>query len=77
MKKDERLRGHHNEQLETLPWKEKKRVMEDQLQQAVLFAFEEAPAMREKFKAAGMGPDDIRSLEDLQSLGITPKAQMR
>jgi phenylacetate-CoA ligase len=51
--------------------------MENQLQRAVLIAFEEAPAMREKFKAAGVGPTDIRSLEDLQSLTITPKAQMR
>jgi phenylacetate-CoA ligase len=33
--------------------------------------------MREKFKQAGMGPTDIRSLKDLQSLAITPKAQMR
>jgi phenylacetate-CoA ligase len=77
MKKDERLRGYHDEQLETLPWEEKKRLMENQLQRAVLIAFEEAPAMREKFKAAGMEPVDIRSLEDLQSLTITPKAQMR
>ena len=77
MKKDERLRGYHDEQLETLPWEEKKRLMENQLQRAVLIAFEEAPAMREKFKAAGVGPTDIRSLEDLQSLAITPKAQMR
>jgi phenylacetate-CoA ligase len=77
MKKDERLRGYHDEQLETLPWEEKKRVMENQLQRAVLIAVEEAPAMREKFKQAGMEPSDIRSLEDLQSLGITPKAQMR
>lgn len=77
MKKDERLRGYHDEQLETLPWEEKKRVMENQLQRAVLIAAEEAPAMREKFKEAGMGPTDIRSLEDLQSLSITPKAKMR
>ena len=77
MKKDERLRGYHDEQLETLPWGEKKRVMENQLQRAVLIAVEEAPAMREKFKQAGMKPSDIRSLEDLQSLSITPKAQMR
>ncbi len=77
MKKDERRRGYHDEQLETLPWEEKKRLMENQLQRAVLIAFEEAPAMREKFKAAGVGPTDIRSLEDLQSLAITPKAQMR
>lgn len=77
MKKDERLRGYHDEQLETLPWDEKKRLMENQLQRAVLIAFEEASAMREKFTQAGMGPTDIRSLEDLQSLAITPKAKMR
>ena len=77
MKKDERLRGYHDEQLETLPWEEKKRVMENQLQRAVMIAVEEAPAMREKFKQAEMGPTDIRFLEDLKSLAITPKAQMR
>ena len=77
MEKDERLRGYHDEQLETLPWEEKKRVMENQLQRTVLLAAEEAPAMREKFKEAGMAPTDIRSLEDLESLAITPKAQMR
>ncbi|MCG6944977.1 MAG: phenylacetate--CoA ligase family protein [Deltaproteobacteria bacterium] len=77
MKKEERLRGYHDEQLETLPWEEKKQLLENQLQRAVLIAFEEAPAMREKFNEAGMGPTDIRSLEDLQSLAITPKAQMR
>ena len=77
MKKNERLRGYHDEQLETLAWEEKKRLMENQLQRAVLIAYEEAPAMREKFKEAGMGPTDIRSLEDLQSVAITPKAQMR
>jgi phenylacetate-CoA ligase len=77
MKKEERLRGYHDEQLETLPWEEKKRLLENQLQRAVLIAFEEAPAMREKFNEAGMGPTDIRTLEDLQSLAITPKAQMR
>ena len=77
MKKDERLLGYYDEQLETLPWDSKKRLLENQLQRAVMTAFQEAPAMREKFEAAGVGPTDIRSLEDLQSLGITPKAQMR
>ncbi len=77
MKKDERLRGYYDEQLETLPWDAKKHILENQLQRAVMTAFQEAPAMREKFQAAGVGPTDIRSLEDLQSLKITPKAQMR
>jgi phenylacetate-CoA ligase len=77
MKKDERLLGYYDEQLETLPWDAKKQFLENQLQRAVMTAFQEAPAMREKFQAAGVDPADIRSLEDLQLLGITPKAQMR
>jgi phenylacetate-CoA ligase len=77
MKKDERLLGYYDEQLETLPWDAKKQFLENQLQRAVMTAFQEAPAMREKFQAAGVGPSDIRFLEDLQLLGITPKAQMR
>ena len=77
MKKAERLRGYYDQQLETLPWNEKKHILENQLQRAVMTAFQEAPAMREKFQAAGVGPTDIHSLEDLQSLEITPKAQMR
>ncbi|MEJ2429828.1 MAG: AMP-binding protein [Deltaproteobacteria bacterium] len=77
MKKDERLRGYYDEQLETLPWEQKKNFLENLLQRAVMTAYEQAPAMREKFEAAGVGPTDIRSLQDLQSLGITPKAKMR
>ena len=77
MKKAERLRGYYDQQLETLPWNEKKHILENQLQRAVMTAFQEAPAMREKFQTAGVGPTDIHSLEDLQSLGITPKAHMR
>ncbi|MGD8923691.1 MAG: hypothetical protein PVG64_02115, partial [Syntrophobacterales bacterium] len=77
MSKDERLRGYYDEQLETLPWDEKKRILENQLQRAVMTAFQEAPAMRKKLQEAGVGPTDIRSFEDLQTISITPKAQMR
>ncbi len=77
MKKDERLRGYYDEQLETLSWKDKRRLLEERLQRAVALAFERAPAMREKLEAAGAGPTDIRSLEDLQSLSVTPKSKMR
>ena len=77
MRKDERLRGYYDEQLETLPWEQKKNFLENLLQRAVMTAYQQAPAMREKFEAAGVGPTDIHSLQDLQSLGITPKAKMR
>lgn len=77
MKRDERLGGYYDEQLETLPWDAKKNILENLLQRAVMTAFQEAPAMRAKFQAARVRPTDIRTLEDLQTLGITPKAQMR
>ena len=77
MKKDERLSGYYDEKVETLPWEEKKHFLENHLQRAVITAFQQAPAMREKFQSAGVSPTDIRSLEDLQALAITPKAQMR
>jgi len=77
MKRDERLRGFYDEQLETLSWDAKKQFLENLLQRTVMTAFQDAPAMREKFQVAGVGPADIRTLEDLQLLGITPKAQMR
>jgi phenylacetate-CoA ligase len=77
MKRDERLHGYYDEKLERLSWEEKKPLLEKQLQQTVALAFERAPAMREKLEAAGVGPGDIRSLEDLQNLSITPKAKMR
>jgi phenylacetate-CoA ligase len=77
MKHDERMRGYYDRQLETLSWEEKRRLLEEQLQRTVALAFERAPAMREKLEAAGVGPADIRTLEDLQSLSITPKSKMR
>lgn len=77
MKKDERLRGYYDEKLETLPWEKKKRLLEEQLQRTVSLAFERTPAMREKLEEAGIGPEDISALEDLESLSITPKAGMR
>jgi phenylacetate-CoA ligase len=77
MKKEERLRGYFDERLETLPWDKKKRLLEEQLQQTVTLAFQNAPAMREKLETAGIDPQDVRSLEDLQGLKVTPKAEMR
>ena len=57
MKKDERLRGYHDEQLETLPWEEKKRVMENQLRRAVLIAVED-PASNHNGGMLAFGRDD-------------------
>jgi phenylacetate-CoA ligase len=77
MKKDQRLHGYYDEELETLSWERKKPLLEEQLQRTVSLAYESAPAMRVKLEDAGIGPDGISSLEDLEKLSITPKAGMR
>ena len=77
MKRQERSRGFYDKKLETLSWPEKKLYLEEQLRKTVALAFERASAMREKLQAAGLGPTDVRSLEDLQALSITPKSKMR
>ena len=77
MKRHERSRGFYDKKLETLSWQEKKLFLEEKLRKTVALAFEGAPGMREKLEAAGLGPTDIRSLEDLQALSITPKSKMR
>jgi phenylacetate-CoA ligase len=43
----------------------------------VRHAYENVPLYRRKFDEAGVGPDDIRSLEDVQRLPFTTKADLR
>jgi phenylacetate-CoA ligase len=72
----DRLDGYHDEGLETLPWDEKRGVLERRLQRAVLIAFHRAPAMREKLQAARVDPGRIRRLQDLERVPITPKSSL-
>jgi len=72
----DRLGGYHDEGLETLPWDEKRGFLERRLQRAVLIAFHRAPAMREKLQAARVDPGQIRRLEDLEQVPITPKSSL-
>ncbi len=49
----------------------------DRLKEAVHTAYEKVPLYRAKFDAAGVHPDDIRSLSDVQKLPFTTKADLR
>ena len=47
------------------------------LQWSVRHAYENVAAYRSKFDAAGVGPDDIRSLDDIRRLPFTTKDDLR
>jgi len=46
------------------------------LRKIIAHAQAKAPAFRAKLEAAGVGPEDIRTIEDLQKLPITEKADL-
>jgi phenylacetate-CoA ligase len=55
-----------NEELETLPREElEKRQLED-LKEIVKFAYDNAPYYRRSFDEAGVKPEDIKTLKDIE-----------
>jgi phenylacetate-CoA ligase len=52
-------------------------LQERKLRETVRFAFEQVPFYRDRFRAAGLDPRDIRTLEDLPLIPITTKPQLR
>ncbi len=66
-----------NEELETLPRAElEKRQLAD-LQEIVRFAYENAPYYKRSFDEAGVKPEDIQKLSDIQKLPFIDKKTQR
>ena len=72
----DRTTGFLNEDLERKSWDEQRDVQARRLGEVVVYAAANAPAIRDLLRAAGMLPGDIRSLEDLARLPVTPKAKL-
>lgn len=72
----DRSTGYYNEALETCSPEERTAYQEDQLRQIVRHAYENAPAIREKFDASGTTPEDIRTVGDLEALPVTHKRDL-
>ncbi|MDQ7782346.1 MAG: hypothetical protein RDU20_05695 [Desulfomonilaceae bacterium] len=56
---------------------ELERIRNDRLRSVVRNAFDHVPYYRSLFLSAGLGPDDIRTVEDLPKLPITTKRDLR
>lgn len=60
-----------------LPEEELRRLQERKLQTVVRHAFDNVPFYSDLYRAAGIRPEDIRTLDDLRLLPVVTKQQMR
>jgi len=59
--------------LEKLSMEERRKYLEERLRHIIEFAYNNAPAVRDKMDRAGLKPSDIQSIKDLEKLPITRK----
>jgi len=64
-------------QKETLDREQIREIQLKRLKKTVKYAYKHVPTYQEKFKAAGVHPDDIQSLEDIKKLPYTTKEDFR
>jgi len=65
------------EREEVLPRRELEEIQLKRLKWVVRHAYDNVPFYRRRFKEAGVHPDDIRSLEDVERLPFTTKEDLR
>lgn len=66
-----------DEQAQTLPRPELRLLQEERLREAVRRAYEGTPFWRRRLEAAGIGPDDVKTLDDLRRLPPVRKDDLR
>ena len=62
---------------ETLPREEIEKIQLEKLKKLVVRMYEKAPYYRKKMDEAGVKPEDIQTLKDVQKLPFTTKQEMR
>ena len=62
---------------ETLPRAEIEEIQLARLQSAVSYIYERVPSYRKKMEEAGVKPEDVKTLKDLQKLPFTNKSDFR
>ncbi|TET86674.1 MAG: phenylacetate--CoA ligase family protein, partial [Dehalococcoidia bacterium] len=72
----EELASLYNESREKMPPKEREKWLNQRLTEQVQFAYQNAPAIKEKFDKAGVPPSEIRTVKDLEKLPVTTKDEL-
>jgi phenylacetate-CoA ligase len=62
--------------VETMAVAERNQYLEKRLRQVVRYAYDNAPATKQRFDKCGLKPDDIRSIRDLEKLPILRKDEL-
>ena len=75
MKKTEKT--FWNKEIETMSGEAMRELQTARLKKQLRYNFSKSLFYREKFGEAGLHPDDIKCLEDLQNLPLTTKDDLR
>ncbi len=60
-------------ELERMPPDERQKYLEERMREIIAYAYERAPAVKERFDKAGVKPGDIRSFKDLEKIPVLRK----
>ncbi len=66
-----------NQDAETLPREQLRDVQTERLQAKVAYVYERVPFYKQRFDEAGVGPSEVKDLEDLRRLPFTRKSDLR
>jgi phenylacetate-CoA ligase len=66
-------KGEYDSDVEIMPQGQRQGYTLEQVQRQIAYAYENAPAMRAKMDGAGVSPQDIRQLADLEAIPVTTK----
>ena len=65
-------------EIQTLPWEDLRSLQEERLRAQIARVFDQPiPFFKRKLEAAGIGPDDVKTLDDLRRVPRTVKAELR
>jgi phenylacetate-CoA ligase len=76
MSKLDRTSGYFREDLETMPWTEKKAYLDEKLRAIVRYAYGSAKAFKGKMDSEELKPEEIETIEDLEKIPVTKKADL-
>ena len=68
---------YYDPEIECMPREELEQLQLERLKEIVAFAYENAPYYKESFDAAGVKPEDIQTLEDIQKFPFIDKKTER
>ena len=66
-----------NEKMETMPWDEVCKLHEKLLRAQIKYVWDKSSFYHRKLREAGLTPDDIKTLKDLQKVPFTTKEELR